>query len=96
MTTGVKFPVIYYKGPPEARVERHRYEEDWQLTERYCPKCGATDAVWKDTSPGDYYLGPEHLCTQCNTSFYLPSGCEDAGLDEQGAQRLKAIRETTE
>ena len=39
--------------------------------EVYCPLCGS-QSVWFEDDEGDYYSGPNHVCTACGGSFALP------------------------
>lgn len=53
----------------------HHYFETYQRDESiYCPSCGSK-GVWVSDG-ADYYQGQEHICTNCNTSFSLPSCSE--------------------
>ena len=49
----------------------HTYDFRFEKTALYCPHCGAHD-VWREDSPGDYYVGPEHRCGACGEDFNLP------------------------
>lgn len=82
-----KFDVNYYNGKKEWT---HKYTETWEFEENiHCPCCGKK-SVW--SSDGyDYYLDNEHICIECNTSFYLPS-FNDIGKDIQGLQRLENLK----
>ena len=50
----------------------HHYIEEFNKTNIFCPSC-ATQNVW-EANEGDYYAGPEYLCTECSVSFNMPSG----------------------
>jgi len=83
----IVFNVNYYKG----KKFSHKYREAWQLTKYHCPHCGK-QRVWQETSGGDYYVGDEHICTNCSHSFYLPLEPKDISGNEQGKQRLSALK----
>jgi hypothetical protein len=51
--------------PANGHYSGHHYVETWESTSLFCPRCGK-QAVWKQEGEGDYYLGPEYLCTECN------------------------------
>lgn len=68
----------------------HKYTEEWEKLDLYCPKCAAKD-VWHETGPGDYYMEEHYMCSSCGARFYLPGGVQDGG-DEQCAQRLELLR----
>ena len=69
----------------------HKYTETWELDgELYCPHCGE-QSVWVDQSPGDYYVGVQHVCTECRWSFYLPSSNEVT--DKHDLQRIAKLSE---
>jgi hypothetical protein len=73
----------------EARKSSHQYHEAWEPEDLFCPKCGQKQ-VWRCDSGGDYYVGDQHICTACRSSFYLPIGVQDA-TGEQDEQRLLAL-----
>ncbi len=86
------FDVNYYKNSRgEGREFSHKYRENWDLTEYHCPHCGKNE-VWHETGGGDYDVGEEHICTNCNHHFYLPDGTDDISNDVQGEQRLKVLK----
>ena len=39
-------------------------------TDLFCPKCGQ-DKVFVETGDGDYYVGPNHFCFDCDFIFHL-------------------------
>lgn len=81
------FDVLYYKQlPGRDREFSHKYSEPWGKTEHFCPRCGKQE-VWFRNDGGDYYVGEQHICTNCKCSFYLPGGVRDAS-GEQDEQRL--------
>jgi len=70
-----------------------RRTEEWTLTPYYCPHCAAK-TVW-EAEDGDYYAGPEFLCTTCAGAFYSPEASnreEEPGVKERIAS-AKAISE---
>jgi predicted RNA-binding Zn-ribbon protein involved in translation (DUF1610 family) len=86
-----RFDVLYYKNPRgEGKEFSHKYRENWELTEYHCPHCGKKE-VWHETSGGDYYVGEQHICVECDRAFYLPDGVSKAN-DEQDSQRLEHLK----
>lgn len=71
--------------------EVHAYQETWDKTACFCPHCGKQE-VWRETSPGDYYVGPRNLCVACSHGFYIPEPPNDQTKDEQGQQRILALK----
>jgi predicted RNA-binding Zn-ribbon protein involved in translation (DUF1610 family) len=71
----------------------HQYNETWYRSKFYCLSCGARE-VWRCAGMGDYYEGPEYICTGCKTSFHIPrmGGIQDC---DQGKQRLKELTQNT-
>ena len=49
----------------------HTYDFRFVSSDLFCPRCGANN-VWIEGSEGDYYVGPEHRCGDCEHDFYLP------------------------
>lgn len=39
----------------------------------YCPCCGSRE-TYQETGGGDYYVGEELFCLECNTRWYMPNG----------------------
>jgi hypothetical protein len=66
----------------------HSYQETWELTDLFCPQCGSK-TIWHEVSPGDYYVGEQHLCLSCHVTFTIqgPSQCNGW----QNRQRLDAL-----
>ena len=86
-----KFDVLYYKDPRGKGKEfSHKYSEPWELTDYFCPNCGKK-GVWFRNDSGDYYVGEQYICIECEHTFYLPDGVSKAN-DEQDTQRLKALK----
>ncbi len=50
----------------------HSYDFEYEKTDLFCPSCGK-QTVWFESSEGDFYEGPTHVCTECTSSFTLPS-----------------------
>ena len=72
----------------------HSYDEVWEPLEIYCPECGE-QRVWRDTSEGDYYVGPTYLCSACGACgqiLFDGARCSGSGEDDYNQQRLVAIR----
>lgn len=62
------------------------YEEYWEKTELYCPRCGKQE-IWLRIDNGDFYIGNQHICIVCKSTFYLPKGIRDI-LEEHDEKRL--------
>jgi hypothetical protein len=73
----------------EERKLSHKYHEAWEPEDLFCPQCGQKH-VWRCDSGGDHYVGEQYLCTACKSTFYLPSGVQDA-TGEQNEQRLLSL-----
>lgn len=81
--------VKYYRYDRGEREFSHSSEELWNYDKDiFCPSCGKKD-VWVSDGPGDYYDGPEHICTACECSFHLNG---PGSLDETSKQRLEQLR----
>lgn len=48
----------------------HHYWEEYLLGKLYCPNCGE-QKVWEEQSSGDYYCGPDYLCSACGSNFKI-------------------------
>lgn len=48
----------------------HHYVDDYEKTELFCPNCGKQE-VWKNQSEGDYYDGPDFICSACGNDFTM-------------------------
>ena len=71
----------------------HSYNEQWEKSDYFCPRCGAGDSEWFQAScGGDYYVGETHLCLKCEAHFYLPTDPRAQPENWQDKQRLEAIR----
>lgn len=83
-----RFDVNYYKAGTSRGRERvwsHVYSEDWEfLPDTFCPNCGHK-GVWANLE-GDFYVGNQHICTQCEYSFHLPS-CDKITKDDKAEQQ---------
>ena len=44
--------------------------EEWERTDLFCPFCGEHSVV-REPGEGDYYVGPAHRCTACDSDFHL-------------------------
>ena len=56
-------------------MEKTRITVDgWEFivvpTDLFCPKCGQ-DKVFVEDGDGDYYVGPNHFCFDCDFIFHL-------------------------
>jgi len=92
MTTKKSFEVSFYKNTRGNIKEFSRkHSEPWVLTNYFCPNCGKK-GVWLRSDIGDYYVGEQHICIECDHKFYLPDGVSEAN-DEQDTQRLKHLKE---
>lgn len=69
----------------------HVYDEEWEkLDNIHCPKCG-NKGVWQEDGE-DYYVGSEHLCIACGSTFFLPHMYTDGGMNERNRQRIEQIK----
>ena len=85
------FDVNYFKNSYGKEQElSHKYSEPWELTDYFCPHCGKK-GVWFRNDGGDYYVGEQHICIECDHTFYLPNGIIKA-TNEQDAQRLARLK----
>lgn len=50
----------------------HHYWAEFVKEDIHCIGCG-TKGVWV-ASEGDYYAGPEHICTNCECIFHIAVG----------------------
>lgn len=48
----------------------HHYWEDFEKTDLFCPACGKQE-VWEEQGAGDYYLGPDFICTACGSDWTM-------------------------
>lgn len=70
-----------------ARVDygKHWYDRWYEWTDLYCPNCGV-QGLWMEEGEGDYYQGPEFVCTGCGRSCTLSGGT----ANEQALADLRA------
>lgn len=83
----ITFDVKYYKGDG---TFSHKYEECWEESDLYCPKCGLK-SVYVECGAGDYYDGNKHICINCESTFYLPDSPQPS-TDDSDLQRVAALR----
>lgn len=88
---------------PELRVlneypgHHHYWETYTKDVKLHCVNCGSK-GIWV-ASDGDYYAGPDHVCTECGHKFSMPCGpgemreANEKGILEQ--LRTGAIKEPT-
>lgn len=50
--------------------DSHHYIEEFLPCDLFCPNCGYR-SVWREQSPGDYYVGQEFICTACAHDFTI-------------------------
>lgn len=62
--------------------KNHHYWGEFEKTHMHCPNCGASE-VFVEQGEGDYYQGPNHVCTACSFWFTMPSG----RLSDEASQR---------
>lgn len=67
----------------------HHYIETYCKCDYFCPLCGRQQ-VWEGDSP-DYYQGVNYYCTECESSFTLPSAGKCTSFNELGI--LKQLKE---
>lgn len=70
-------------------------EETWQESDFFCPSCGSKE-VWEEVGAGDFYVGNQHICTSCNSTFLIPTcyKIEDV-IDDQRLTGLKNHEDCT-
>ncbi len=76
----------------------HSSSEVWELLEIYCPECGKK-RVWRETSEGDYYVGPTYLCVACGAGgqiLFQKAWITPDSDNDYDEQRLTAIRAALE
>ena len=83
----VSINVLYFKNGKES----HSYRETYNRSLWHCPECAST-CVWEEADAGDYYVGQRFICSHCCLEFFMPMA-SDTSNDEQGKQRIAAIRE---
>ncbi len=86
-----KFTVKYYTHNIKTDTHEfsHEYEEHWaESPDIHCPNCGDNKFVWTEQGIGDYYVGPQSICSACAYSFHLPYSDKINGKDSPGVQRL--------
>jgi predicted RNA-binding Zn-ribbon protein involved in translation (DUF1610 family) len=68
---------VQMQKPIEVTVNygNHQYHYEYAKSAYFCPNCGSEE-VWVEQSDGDYYQGPNHVCTSCTALFTLPSGAD--------------------
>lgn len=73
-------------------IEVRGKKETWELSPYYCPSCGYGAYVWREASPGDFYVGPTHFCLRCDSVFCLAGGITKPTLEYEKDQlnKLKA------
>jgi len=48
----------------------HHYVKTYVKCVLFCPNCGKQE-VWEELGGGDYYLGVDYVCTNCDASHCL-------------------------
>jgi rRNA maturation protein Nop10 len=66
------------------------YYESYTLSDWYCPSCGKK-SVWEENGEGDYYRGPNFICSSCGGSMCFPEMFDpkDDGEDSRHKQLVK-------
>jgi len=68
----------------------HTYKTLWErLEDMHCPACGKK-AVWHDAGGGDYYVGEEHMCSACATTWTMQLAGPAEGVDTQILEAIRA------
>jgi predicted RNA-binding Zn-ribbon protein involved in translation (DUF1610 family) len=86
----IKIDINYFSRQSAEKKWSHKYAEEWEKLELFCPKCGKQD-VWHETGTGDYYVEEQYMCAACGASFYLPSGIHERCGDDQNEQRFSVL-----
>ncbi len=60
----MKITIIYPQG--------HTNTSEWLKSAWYCIHCGKQE-VWIEQGEGDYYEGPQHICSACGSFFAVPN-----------------------
>jgi hypothetical protein len=84
--------VVTYQHYSPYRDETYEKTVTWELQETvYCPFCGNTECVWKNTSMEwwEDNIGDCHLCTKCKAAYHV-SDYKDY-IDEINQDRIAAI-----
>ena len=72
----------------------HSYKEIWKASDYFCPYCGSRK-TFDETGEGDYYLGTQSICIDCDSSFYIPAGGKillERGYSKADFQRLTTLK----
>lgn len=67
----------------------HHYIDVYEPSDLFCPHCG-NDTVWQEQSPGDYYTGPDYICTTCEMDFSIQGPEKSEQPNMQG--KLKQLQ----
>jgi hypothetical protein len=77
---------------PFTRFDGSVYHETYELTEWFCPACGK-QTVWQECSEGDYYAGPQIVCSSCGGSMQWPlSGSSDGSPEPRVSILAEALK----
>ncbi len=88
-----KFEVFSYHRLPSGEMVRcDENAERWERIPLYCPRCGK-QGLWERRDEGrGSYVGIQHICVDCENTFYLLYGISDIYHDENDIQRLKHLK----
>lgn len=57
--------------------DSHHYWEKYEKSDYFCPCCGSKE-LWEEQGSGDYYLGVDYVCTNCDTVHTLDNSGNEA------------------
>lgn len=76
--------------------DSHHYIENYSQSDiNYCPGCGSIGTVWSEDGRGDYYCGPDHVCTHCNCSFTIQGPSQAQGPYLLVIEQIKTGKQLT-
>jgi hypothetical protein len=72
--------------------ESHHYTREYTQSSGadYCPGCGSIGTLWVENSPGDYYCGPDNICTHCGCSFTIQGPSKAEGAYKSVIEQIRA------
>lgn len=67
--------VDYYSKHGDRYDWTHSIKSEWEKQDEinFCPNCGVQGHIWEELGEGDYYQGPEYICSNCGVSFTAPT-----------------------
>ena len=61
----------------------HHYWGEYVKTKCFCPTCGHRE-VWQEQSEGDYYVGENWCCTECDSMWTMQGPYKVSASNEVG------------